>query len=274
MSEARRRSRRCRALPLSLVQRVRRTGRAPISGMAIIREHLAGKGLGLFNDLQTEHSIVGNNVGIVADARVRKRGPAAAGMGRRICWKAVRAISPSASPSPDARLGCDTHGDDLPCVTARRLANQWRENLEYRHSHRFPTTWSWHARAGKAGDAETASPRSWCPPTPTGFKVEEMLWTFNMPTDHGRVSLTDVYRVGDDAIFGEEGTGLAGGPALLQREPHSPGGIEPGRRAVLHRRVGRLREGAQALRQAPGQSTRRSSSRWSSCRPNARCCAR
>jgi acyl-CoA dehydrogenase len=29
-------------------------------GMAIIREHLARKGLGLHNDLQNEHSIVGN----------------------------------------------------------------------------------------------------------------------------------------------------------------------------------------------------------------------
>src|SRR5258708_7358458 len=29
--------------------------------MAVIREHLAAKGPGLFNDLQTEHSIVGNN---------------------------------------------------------------------------------------------------------------------------------------------------------------------------------------------------------------------
>ena len=29
--------------------------------MAIIREHLAAKGLGLHNDLQTEHSVVGNN---------------------------------------------------------------------------------------------------------------------------------------------------------------------------------------------------------------------
>jgi alkylation response protein AidB-like acyl-CoA dehydrogenase len=28
--------------------------------MAVIREHLAAKGLGLFNDLQTEHSMVGN----------------------------------------------------------------------------------------------------------------------------------------------------------------------------------------------------------------------
>lgn len=28
--------------------------------MSVIREHLAAKGLGLFNDLQTEHSVVGN----------------------------------------------------------------------------------------------------------------------------------------------------------------------------------------------------------------------
>ena len=28
--------------------------------MAVIREHLASKGLGLHNDLQNEHSIVGN----------------------------------------------------------------------------------------------------------------------------------------------------------------------------------------------------------------------
>ena len=41
--------------------------------MAVIREHLAAKGLGPFNDLQTEHSIVGNNP-FVADVRgVRAR---------------------------------------------------------------------------------------------------------------------------------------------------------------------------------------------------------
>src|SRR6476469_2807985 len=34
-------------------------------GMAIIREHLARKGLGLHNDLQNESSIVGNNVGLL-----------------------------------------------------------------------------------------------------------------------------------------------------------------------------------------------------------------
>jgi alkylation response protein AidB-like acyl-CoA dehydrogenase len=41
-----------------------------------------------------------------------------------------------------------------------------------------------------------------------GFVVEEYLWTFNMPTDHGRISLTDV-RVPNGAIFGAEGRGLA-----------------------------------------------------------------
>ena len=34
-------------------------------GMAIIREHLARRGLGLHNDLQNESSIVGNNVGLL-----------------------------------------------------------------------------------------------------------------------------------------------------------------------------------------------------------------
>ena len=34
-------------------------------GMALIREHLAGKGLGLHCDLQNEHMIVGNNVALL-----------------------------------------------------------------------------------------------------------------------------------------------------------------------------------------------------------------
>jgi acyl-CoA dehydrogenase len=40
-----------------------------------------------------------------------------------------------------------------------------------------------------------------------GVKIEEMLWTFNMPTDHGRVSFTNV-RVPHASIFGGEGRGL------------------------------------------------------------------
>ena len=41
-----------------------------------------------------------------------------------------------------------------------------------------------------------------------GFKIEEYLWTFNMPTDHPRVSLTDV-SVPADAMLGDPENGLA-----------------------------------------------------------------
>src|SRR4029077_9737330 len=41
-----------------------------------------------------------------------------------------------------------------------------------------------------------------------GFKIEEYLWTFNMPTDHPRISLTDVV-IPADAHLGELDNGLA-----------------------------------------------------------------
>jgi alkylation response protein AidB-like acyl-CoA dehydrogenase len=45
-------------------------------------------------------------------------------------------------------------------------------------------------------------------PTDTpGFEIVEFLWTFNMPTDHATIKLTNV-RVNQSTIFGEEGRGL------------------------------------------------------------------
>lgn len=41
-------------------------GRGSNLWMAVIREHLAAKGLGLHNDLQNEHSVVGNFPGVVS----------------------------------------------------------------------------------------------------------------------------------------------------------------------------------------------------------------
>lgn len=46
------------------------------------------------------------------------------------------------------------------------------------------------------------------PAPPPGFKIERYLHTFTMPTDHALVSLTNL-RVPADAVFGEEGEGLA-----------------------------------------------------------------
>jgi alkylation response protein AidB-like acyl-CoA dehydrogenase len=60
--------------------------------------------------------------------------------------------------------------------------------------------------SGSAGDGDGIT--AFLVPTDSpGFKVEEFLWTFNMPTDHAHISLTDV-RVPHDAIFGGEGRGL------------------------------------------------------------------
>jgi alkylation response protein AidB-like acyl-CoA dehydrogenase len=60
--------------------------------------------------------------------------------------------------------------------------------------------------SGKPGDGDGIT-AFLTPVSSHGFKIEEFLWTFNMPTDHARVSFTDV-RVPHDAIFGGEGKGL------------------------------------------------------------------
>jgi alkylation response protein AidB-like acyl-CoA dehydrogenase len=60
--------------------------------------------------------------------------------------------------------------------------------------------------SGGAGDGEGIT--AFLVPTDSpGFEVLEFLWTFNMPTDHAHIRLSDV-RVPDGAIFGGEGRGL------------------------------------------------------------------
>jgi acyl-CoA dehydrogenase len=54
------------------------------------------------------------------------------------------------------------------------------------------------------------------PASDPGVKIEEYLWTFNMPTDHPRVSIKDVW-VSDDAIWGIEGQGLRLGQSFVHQ---------------------------------------------------------
>jgi alkylation response protein AidB-like acyl-CoA dehydrogenase len=61
--------------------------------------------------------------------------------------------------------------------------------------------------SGKAGDGGGIT-AFLVPADSPGFEVLEYLWTFNMPSDHAHVRLTDV-RVPHSAIFGGEGKGLA-----------------------------------------------------------------
>lgn len=170
-------------------------------GMAIIREHLAARGLGLHNDLQTEHSIVGNNVGVLlmlaygSDAQ-KQDWVEDLLQGRRHFAFGIT--------EPD-------HGSDATHMetTAVRDGDDWIINGEKTWNtgvHTASHDLIFARTSGEAGDGAGIT----CFLVPTdadGFNVEEYLWTFNMPTDHARISLSDV-RVPDSAILGTEGRGL------------------------------------------------------------------
>ena len=171
-------------------------------GMAIIREHLARRGLGLHNDLQNEHSIVGNNVGLLLMLEYGTEAQQAE-------W-----IDAMATGQRGFAFGITEpeHGSDATHMetVAVREGDSWRINGEKTWNtgiHKAKYDMVMARTSGKAGDGRGIT-AFLVPMDSPGVKIEEMLWTFNMPTDHGRVSFTDVV-VPDDAIFGGEGRGLA-----------------------------------------------------------------
>ncbi|MFP6825700.1 MAG: acyl-CoA dehydrogenase family protein [Pseudohongiellaceae bacterium] len=170
-------------------------------GMAIIREHLAARGLGLHNDLQTEHSIVGNNVGLLLMLAYGTKS-------QRQEWvpEMLEARRSFAYGITEPNHGSDaTHME----TTALREGDGWRINGEKTWNtgiHKAPYDMVMARTSGAAGDGHGIT-AFLVPTDATGFKIEEFLWTFNMPTDHARISLTDVI-VGDSAVFGGEGRGL------------------------------------------------------------------
>jgi len=170
-------------------------------GMAIIREHFAAMGLGLHNDLQTEHSIVGNNVGLLlmlsygTDEQKEEWVP--------LLLEGKRGFA-FAITEPD-------HGSDATHMetTAVRDGDGWRINGMKTWNtgiHKAQYDMILARTSGKAGDGEGIT-AFLTPMNSDGLKIEEMLWTFNMPTDHGTVSLKDVF-VDNGAVFGGVGRGL------------------------------------------------------------------
>jgi acyl-CoA dehydrogenase len=170
-------------------------------GMAIIREHLANKPLGLHSDLQTETSVVGNFPLVLAfnalgtpeqkdmiDGMIR--GEHIVGFGLT---------------EPD-------HGSDATWLETRaeRNGGDWVIN----GAKRFNTGMhvATHDVVFARTDGGAGSPRGitafLVPTDAPGFDVLYHHWTFNMPSDHAEVALRDV-RVPDSAIVGNEGEGLA-----------------------------------------------------------------
>jgi acyl-CoA dehydrogenase len=170
-------------------------------GMAVIREHLARKGLGLHNDLQNEHSVVGNNVGLLLMLRYGTDE-------QQADW-----VDGLATGDRGFAFGITepAHGSDATHMetTAVRDGDEWVINGEKTWNtgvHAAQADMIFARTTGAAGDSDGIS-AFLVPTSSEGFVIEEFLWTFNMPTDHARITLRDV-RVPASAVFGGEGRGL------------------------------------------------------------------
>ncbi|MHC2691443.1 acyl-CoA dehydrogenase [Bradyrhizobium liaoningense] len=173
--------------------------------MAVIREHFAAKGLGLHNDLQNEHSIVGNfPVVTMLDRYGRDDQKAMIDGSIKGKYRITFGLT-------EPHHGSDaTHMETRAVPATRDNVKGWIINGEkmWTTGMHVATHCALFARtSGNDGDARGIT----CflvPAKSPGVKVEEYMWTFNMPTDHPRVSFTDVF-VPEDALFGEVGRGLS-----------------------------------------------------------------
>jgi acyl-CoA dehydrogenase len=169
--------------------------------MAVIREHLAARGLGLHNDLQNESSIVGNfpTVLMMRDygtpTQKAEWMPGFLDGSRRLAF----GLTEPDHGSDATYLETTAHRDgDEWVITGQKRWNSGLHNAS--HDIIFART------SGQPGEP-TGITAFLVPTDAPGFQVEFFWWTFNMPTDHAEVTLTDV-RVGADAVFGPVDHGL------------------------------------------------------------------
>ncbi|MFL1407323.1 acyl-CoA dehydrogenase family protein [Marinobacter sp. M1N3S26] len=174
--------------------------------MTVIREHLAARGLGLHNDLQNEHSIVANNPFVLLFRDFGSRDQYSEFVDRMLNEEYQLAFGLT---EPD-------HGSDATHMETRAVPEQrdgvdgWLINGEKMWTtgmHTATHCVTFVRTSGNDGDARGITALIVPSDTP-GVKVEEYLWTFNMPTDHPRVSFTNVW-VPDSAVFGPMDGGLA-----------------------------------------------------------------
>jgi alkylation response protein AidB-like acyl-CoA dehydrogenase len=182
--------------------------------LAVIREHLASKGLGLHNDLQNEHSIVSNNPFVVMFKTFATPDQYARDGDKLLKQQMITAFG----------LTEPNHGSDATFMETRAVPHEkdgkkgWLINGEKMWTtgmHVATHVIVFARTSGKDGDALGITTFIVPADTP-GVKVEEYLWTFNMPTDHPRVSFTNVW-IPEDAYWGEIGKGLKLGQSFLHQ---------------------------------------------------------
>src|SRR4051794_19834823 len=164
--------------------------------MAITREHLAAKGLGLHNDLQNESSIVGNFPTVLmmrdfgTDEQRAEWMPGFLDGTRRLAFGLTE----------------PNHGSDATYLetTGVRDGDEWVINGMKRFNSGLHHATHDIVFARTSGDpGSPVGITAFLVPTDApGFKVDFFWWTFNMPTDHAEVTLRNV-RVSSTSMFGE-----------------------------------------------------------------------
>ncbi len=169
--------------------------------LAMIREHLAHKGLGLHNDLQNESSIVGNFPLVM------------------MMWdfgtEAQKAEFLPGLITGEKRMGFGLtepgHGSDATYMeaTGRLDGEEWLIEGAKRFNSGLHDATHDLVFARTSDDRGTAHGiTAFIVPTDTpGFEVVEMDWTFNMPSDHALVRLDGV-RIPAHSVLGEIDDGL------------------------------------------------------------------
>ncbi|QPC98485.1 acyl-CoA dehydrogenase family protein [Qipengyuania soli] len=174
--------------------------------MAVIRDRFAARGLGLHNDLQNEHSIVGNFPFVAMfetfGTEEQKQEFILGGFEgtRRVAFGLTEPHHGSDATFMETKAVRETRdGVDGWRIDGEKM---WITGMHVAtHCAMFART------SGKDGDASGIT--CFLVPNPTpGLEIEEWMWTFNMPTDHPRLSVNNVW-VPDSAILGVEGRGLA-----------------------------------------------------------------
>lgn len=178
--------------------------------IAVIREHLAGKGLGLHNDLQDESSVVGNFPLVYVINRFGSAEQKAAFVEGIIGGHNYVAFA----------LSEPGHGSDATWIetSAVRDGDAWVINGMKRWNsqiHRATTDLIFARTSGKSGDHRGIT-AFFVPVDAPGFEIVENTWTFNMPSDHATVRLQNV-RVPASAILGDEGEGLIMAQSFIQQ---------------------------------------------------------
>ena len=174
--------------------------------MAIIRDHFAAMGLGLHNDLQSEHSIVGNFPFVAmfenfcTEAQQKEFIVGGFEGTRKVTFGLTEPDHGSDATHMETTAVPETRdGVDGWLINGQKM---WTTGMHVAtHCATFCRT------SGEAGSARGIS----CLLVPTGtpgLKIEEYMWTFNMPTDHPRISFTDVW-VPDSAVLGDVQFGLS-----------------------------------------------------------------